>query len=63
MIGSKTSYKCETAFKGLYENFQTWIDGSVTILTGVVTTIVNIRRIKPYNNSIEEVKYFICRKV
>ena len=50
MIRNKSAYKCEKMFKGPYENFQTWTNRTVTLQTGVVTTRLNIRQIKPYTN-------------
>ena len=51
---NKSAYKYKTPFKGLYENFHTWKNGTVTLQTGVVTMIINIQNIKPYNTPIVE---------
>ena len=50
MIRNKAAYKYETPFKDLYEIFQMWTNGTVTLWMGAVTTRINIHRIKPYNN-------------
>ena len=54
MIRIKTLFKYETPFKGLHESVQTWKNGSVTLQTGVVMTIVNILHIKRYESNKEE---------
>ena len=52
MTKSKSAYKYKILFNGPYENFHTWINGTVALQTGAVTTIINIRNIKPYNTLI-----------
>ena len=42
MIGNKKSFKYENPFKGLYEIFQTWKNGTVNLQTGFFTIRVNI---------------------
>ena len=51
MVRRNQAYKYRTPFQGPYEIIQTWTNGTVTIKTGAVTSKLNIRRIKPYNNS------------
>ena len=46
MMDSKSAFKYRTPFKGPYEIFQTWKNGSVTLRTGAVTTRLNIICIK-----------------
>ena len=58
MIGIKTAFKYKTPFKGPYEIFQTWKNVSVILQKLLVTTRVNIRRIKPSKNNTEEVSVF-----
>ena len=50
MVRRNQDYKYKTPFTGTYENFQTWTNGNITILTGAVTSRINIRRTKPDNN-------------
>ena len=47
---NNSAYNYETLFKGPYENFQMCTNGTVTLRMVVVTTKINIRNIKPYNN-------------
>ena len=54
MSKTKSAYKYETPFKGPYKNFHTWANRNVTLRTVAVTTRINIRDIKPYNNQIIE---------
>ena len=54
MKKSKSACKYETPFKGPYGIFHTWTNGTVTLRTGAVTTIINIRNIKPYCTLIVE---------
>ena len=51
MVRRNQDYKHETKFKGLYEIIQAWTNGTVTIQRGAVTSRINIRCIKPYQNS------------
>ena len=48
LIKDRSAYKYETPFKGLYEKFQTWTNGTINVQTGVVTYRINIRIIRPY---------------
>ena len=43
-------YKYKIPFQGPYKIIQTWTNGTVTIKTVVVTSRLNIRRLKTYNN-------------
>ena len=54
MTEISSAYKYETPFRCPCENFRTWTNGKVTLGTGAVTHIINIRNIKPYND--EEVE-------
>ena len=45
------AFKYKTPFKGTYETVQTWTNGTITLQTGVLTTIINIRLIKSYKNN------------
>ena len=47
MMGNKSDFKYETPFKGLCKIGQMWINGSFTLKMGAVTTILDIRPIKP----------------
>ena len=47
----KSVYKYKTPFKGTYEIFHTWTNRTVALKTGVVTTRINIRNIRPYNTT------------
>ena len=47
----RSAYKYETLFRCPYEIFLIWKNGTVTLRTGVVTHIINIRNINPYNNA------------
>ena len=49
-----SAYKYKTPFKGPYEIVQTWTNGIVTLRMGAVTTRINIRHIKPYNDTYVE---------
>ena len=49
MTQNKSSYKYKTPYRGPYKIFQTWTNVTVTLRTGVVTIIINICNIKPYN--------------
>ena len=51
---NKSEYKYETPFKGLYEIFHTLTNKNATLLTGTVTTKINICNIRTYNNLIVE---------
>ena len=51
MTKMRSAYKYETLFRGPYDFFQTWKNGAVTLQTGLVTHKINIRNIKPYNDS------------
>ena len=50
----KKPYKYETPFRGPYENFQTWTNGTFTLQMGAVTTRIQITRIKPYKETNKE---------
>ena len=50
MTRNNLAYKYENLFKGPYEIFQTWKNGTVTLQMGSVTMRINICNIKPYNN-------------
>ena len=50
----KSAYRYETPFKILYEIFHTWTNGTVTLQIGSVTTKINIRNTRTYNNLIVE---------
>ena len=54
---NKFALKYETPFKGPYENFQAWKNGSATLRMGAVISRVNIFHIKPYKNN-EDVNIF-----
>ena len=45
-----SAYKYETPYRNTYKIVQTFTNGTATLGTGAVTTILNIRKIKPYNN-------------
>ena len=47
MTQTKSVYKYKTPNRGPYEIVQTWTNGTVTLRTGAVTIIINIRNIKP----------------
>ena len=49
MTRNRSAYKYETPFRGPYENFQAWTNGTVTYQTEAVTHRINIRNIKPYS--------------
>ena len=49
LLTNKSEYKCETPFKGTYKIFQTWTNGTVTLLMGAVTTRMNNRHINTYH--------------
>ena len=49
MTRTKSAYKYKTPYRGPYEIVQTWTNDTVTLRTGAVTMIINIRNIKPYN--------------
>ena len=51
MARNKSAYKYETLFKGLYGIVQMWTNSTITLQTVAVTTGINIRNIKPYNNT------------
>ena len=51
-------FKYETLFKGPYNFFQMWKNGSVKLKMAAVTTRVNICRIKTYENNTEEANVF-----
>ena len=46
---TKSEYKYETPYRGPYEIVQTWTNGTITLRTGAVTIIINIRNIETYN--------------
>ena len=50
MVRINQACKYETPFTGTYENFQTWTNVTITILTGAVTSRINICRTKPDRN-------------
>ena len=50
MTNDMSAYKLKTPFRGPYEIFQTWKNGTVTLQMGSVTMRINICNIKPYNN-------------
>ena len=50
MLRKNQAYKYKTPFQGPYEIVKTWMNGTVTVQTGAVTSRLNIRRIKPYNS-------------
>ena len=50
MTLTKSAYKYETPYRGPYKIVQTWTNRTITLRTGLVTMIINIRNIKPYNN-------------
>ena len=50
MVRRNQAYKYETPFTGTYEIVQTWTNGTITILTGAVTSRISIRRTKPDHN-------------
>ena len=54
MTLTKSEYKYETPFRGMYIIVQTWKNGTVTLRMGAVTTRINIDNIKPYNTPILE---------
>ena len=54
MTKTKSVYKYETLFKVPHEIFHTWTNRTVTLRTVAVTKRINIRNIKPYNNTILE---------
>ena len=47
---NKSAYKYENPSKGLYEIDKMWTNGTITLQTVAVTTIINIGNIKPFNN-------------
>ena len=49
MTKNRSAYTYETPFRRLYEIFQTWTNGTVTLRMGAVSHRINIRNIKPYN--------------
>ena len=49
MVQTKSAYKYETPYRGPYKKFQTWENGTVTLIVGTVTMRIIIRNIKPYN--------------
>ena len=51
MTNIRSTYKYETLFKGPYEIFQTWTNGTFALQTGAVTHRLNIRNIKTYNDA------------
>ena len=60
MIINNSAYKYKTPFKGPYEIVQKWTDTTVTFRMRTVTTRLNSRHIKPYNNqNIEQNILFI----
>ena len=48
---NNSAYKYKTPFKVPYEIFQMWTRVAVTLITVTVTHGINIRNIKPYNNT------------
>ena len=50
MTNMSSVYKYETPFRGPYETFRTWTNQTVALQTGVVTKIIDIQNIKPYND-------------
>ena len=51
MSKMRSAYKYETSFRGPYEIFRTWKNGTVTLRAETVTNRINIHNIKPYNYS------------
>ena len=51
MSKMRSAYKYETLFRGPYEIFRTWTNGTVTLRAETVTNRINIHNIKPYNYS------------
>ena len=51
LIKNKSSYRYETLFRGLYEIFQTWANGTITLRMVAVKHRINILNIKPYNDT------------
>ena len=49
MTQTRSAYKLKTPFRGQYENFHTWTNGTFTLRMGAVKTRRIIRNIKPYN--------------
>ena len=47
----RLAYKYETPFRGPYEYFGTWTNGTVTLQIVAVTHRINIRNTKPYNDT------------
>ena len=47
---NRSSYKYKIPFYVPYENFQMRTNGIVTLQMGALTTRINIRHIKPYDN-------------
>ena len=56
MTLTKSGYKYKTLYRGLYKIFQTWTNGTVTLIMGAVNTRINIRNIKPYDTPMVEVR-------
>ena len=50
MIIKSAAFKYETPFEGPYEIVQLWTSRTITIGTEAITSKINIRRMKPYNN-------------
>ena len=54
MLSKKSACKYEYPFKGPYKIVKIRTNKTVTLQTGLVTTIMNIRRIKPYHGGESE---------
>ena len=50
MVRGKNDFKYETLFKVPYDIVQMWKKRTVTIKTGAVADILNIRCVNPYNS-------------
>ena len=48
---NRSAYKYKTLFRGLYEIFQTWTNGTIALQMVAVTNRINISNIKPYNDA------------
>ena len=52
MEQTKSSFKYETPYRGMYKIVQTWTNRTITLRIGTVTTRINIRNIRHYNTPI-----------